>query len=779
MKKRIAIAVLAALLILAIVFAVSCNKESTPKSIAFKQGTLKNAYKVGDTVDLSDARIIVTYDDGSTKELSLTALGVTYTRFATDTAKSLDFEVKYMGLSAKAPITISQRDPSNPNTDPPHYPDPDPDPDPEPEPDLTNISRFGLPANYLAYQSAVREATSPSAEDDFAVKNVKYMVGSANKFLFLPDVYGTNKEGVEGAFDTVDINVKVHVFDATTAQYVELADGEVATHVTIDNNTYTFLESSVGNSYKIFITLADTYATTEGLEKTIEAEVTVVDGYNVYDEYGLSMFDTTDSGNFGVIRSRTNAADSQPMNDYTDIKAIILHSDIVVTRDALPTQYFWTQYDENYETSRAAVDSRYIDIFEGSLKSGNAHNALYTNTTNTALYGNYFTVSVKGYSAADTDANGIYQVYGNSMNTANPDSVAYPMPSWSLFGYVCDNGSIKNLRAEGNSAPSAPSGLMFLYNNTHYTVIDNVVASNFYTHIYNDKLYNSAVVTEMTEKNLENKYTMDLLNVRFYNSDSVMVYENSTKGVNIVDSVMKKAGGPVLLLVDKNDRTYNNLNADSALVGPIYKVDADSILESWIDGSELWFKLNPAAKVIMPDIVAIDNVLAGTGKTFVKAESVTDSTKNPAVTAEVKRINMIALVMPSGDKLFNGNNDPVRGEVSVGGDSFYFSQNIYTTLRDTKDKSLWGNPTVGTLGYPILVSGTTGMAAAHDYFGKYVNVNPRLGVAPFDVTKTSDVYGLYLKSGKNYFMVVLGGNVPEAEVVEEPPIDTPDINATN
>ena len=90
---------------------VTCNVvyyvlEAKVTSIALKSGTLKTDYFVGDQIDLSDAKIIATYEDTKTKEIALTSEMVT--GFSSATAgTNKELTITYAGKTVKVQYNIS------------------------------------------------------------------------------------------------------------------------------------------------------------------------------------------------------------------------------------------------------------------------------------------------------------------------------------------------------------------------------------------------------------------------------------------------------------------------------------------------------------------------------------------------------------------------------------------------------------------------------------------------------------------------------------------------
>ena len=103
--------VLGIILVLAVslITAVGCGGETTPTLTELKivDGTVETTCNVGEQLDVSGLKVLATYDDGTTKELSV-ADGVTVTNVDTATAGEKTLTAAYGGLTAELKITVTE-----------------------------------------------------------------------------------------------------------------------------------------------------------------------------------------------------------------------------------------------------------------------------------------------------------------------------------------------------------------------------------------------------------------------------------------------------------------------------------------------------------------------------------------------------------------------------------------------------------------------------------------------------------------------------------------------
>lgn len=751
MKKKFAIILIMLLALTCIFVACKDPKEPTKEVVSIEIVTAKTKYSVGDTISYDAVTLKVTYDDNTTETKTVRELGATVTTPA-DTSKigESTYTLTYKGKSVNHTVYVVEY----------------------------TVTKFDAPEFWKDYQQS-QKGIGNDNESSFKV-SAKYEVGNVNKFICNPYIEGFSEgsetsEAIEG---TVKIIPSVFVLNDATFKLLE--GSELAQYVTIDNqnNAYQFTEAAAGKTFKIEMTIDENaYNISSNLtNKTFSVEFVVVDGgYNVYEQNGLAVM--TDSFKDGVWDeilmsdgvALTLPADDKPLKDYIgNVNWIILHGNITIDPDLLPSSFFWQEGENGIETAKAnmptifkGTDSRhdYSKYLVGSLKdgmggstrtntdeyldnekiylfegSGDPHvqKALYVSSY-VSLSGNFFSVNVEGSISdlsEDKLTTGERHFFTIIWDGCGENSKA-PLGHWSIFKFQStrdqakdledDNKSsisMKNLSMEGNMTKTdstVPSGIMSINCSVDELELNNIIASRFFTNMVADNFLNGAYA----------KGDITISNSRLFDSYSNMLYAWRAH-YTIVNCEMKEAGGPLFILVDGN-RT----SATEDEKGPNITVDDKSVLESYCTGDEDWYAQYGAGALIST-IQSLDGLLLSTPKTILK----NSDGKN--------RINVIAAIIPGTDTILESNPDI---------DTHGFFRKVDdkgNVMADYRMHNDYLN-SVKALGAVVLQSGMNTLI--YDGTGDYLK-----GSGIKDPTFSADTLCIYMQAAKTfpYFGVVLG-----------------------
>lgn len=665
MKQKLFFAIALTLIFsLAFTFA-ACN--TTVTEIAVVDGTLKTDYTVGETVDLSGAKLKVTFGDGTSKEISLTADMLSK---AIDTSKegTATYTISYNGATTEIQITVSGNGGSEEYV----------------------IRTFELPAFITDYLEI-------SAKEDFSDANFKvagqvYEVGNANAFLLKPfaRAFDSNDDLVTLS-DGLKTLYKVEVSDSEKGEYVELTGDELANFVTVeDGYKYNFSAAAANKFVKLTVSLdKESYVVNEDVTTSHTITFKVVEnGYNVYDQEGLSVMNditrtelwaelwgcTVDDN--GALQAGNTPlilpADSKPLYQYVgNVNWVVLHGSITIDPDKLPAGYFWDNTREgycadNYNTALAAL-TPHEEVkgteLNGTLIDGNGYNSetgfysvvkngadsnynkgLY-NTAKVSVSGNYNSVTV---SKERSESGRLLKVLV-SRNTALNEAY-YQLCQWHVFKMfepLPDSGSyevpftqftIKNVALQGNGGRTesvGPQGVSMLNSYAMRTDIQNVVANGFYTNLSMDNYRSDE--NDVLEMNVANSKLFDTYNAM------VITWRGK---VDVTNCMLKDSGGPLFVVMDGNGRVLaedgNNLSV------PTISVDENTTLESLAIGNESWYaQLGSAVPAMFAQLKALDAGLQEiSGKTFC---TVKEGTKE-------SYISVLSVLIPEGDTAL-GSND--------------------------------------------------------------------------------------------------------------------------
>lgn len=647
MKRKIAILIF-------MVLAFSCFLVGCPSTAEKVTGIeileTQSKYAVGSTINYDNIKIKVSYDNNTTKESTVKELGATVVTSA-DTTKEgeTSYTIQYEGFSATKNLTVV----------------------------TYTIINYMAPSFWLDYQYNIKGS---SFDDDskFIDNTSIYEVGNVNKFIFIPVLEGIDATTSEPTTINQSIKTLTKVYLKNNGAYGNALEGnELSQYVSIDNNTYQFTEIAGGNTFKMEISLdTEAYILSSGLgNTTITIEFMVVDGgYNVYDQNGLAVMTDAflESVWEEIFKKNTSnpltlVADDKPLYQYVgNVDTLILHGSITLDASKMPSSYFWQQTDTGYLTAEGNI----TPVFEGkaklvgslkdgdgeshyntqdyldnnvSIADGNMQKGLYA-TTKCGLSGNYFDIKVPTVDNTNNTDKRFYSVVWFQSKT---EPLA-PLSHWSVFRMTkakadIENGNecsitFKNCSMTGNMGKSennTPAGMMMFNNCVDELIIENVIGTSFFANMTQDNYtYNGQEYA---------KGDNVIINSKFLDSYSNMV--TSWRGYfTIKESVMKRAGGPLFVLMDGN---RNNGETDDTK-GPNVIVDTKSKLESFATGDENWFAQYNAQPLIA-GLKTMDLLFNGY---FEKTMLTTKSDK--------AYLNVIAIIIPDPSAIMNPPADNIE-----------------------------------------------------------------------------------------------------------------------
>ena len=670
MKKRLTISLtVMAILMFALSLVCACaptTTESPVKEIKIKDGTVNAEYTLNSTIDYSSIILVVTKEDGTSAEVKLTDKGVEYNAIDTAVAGEKTLTVKYEGKEYSVSIEIIELIVQ------------------------LELDKFSEPQAYLNYlnNSKVKDADQ-IAEDEFAKKGNPYVIGSLNKFEFVPEVEDIEANVIANPQTTYKLFVKDNAED-TTYDEVDAPD----TYVLVEeDNMYKFTSSAVGKFLKLEIYPdAEAYdvTTLPATDQKVEIEFVVKEAYNVYNTLGLSVLDNLNVNNWKTLKNQQLKWDDKKLSAFTDVKLIVIHNDIAIDPDQLPETYFWTENTTGYQaalTKAQAIDDTYTqgnlgfaDRLLGSLRDGTAYGDHYShggivdgvdysnyggdaqangeyaeawlnenmqkglfNTNQCSISGNYMTLSVK-----ETATRHLTTVVSSD---CGDDNGTAPVSHWSIFKFfktsgegrldlTIDNISMVGNMGKGNNA-SVEAGLNAINTVCDSLNINNVKTTKFYIHIAVDSSTRNPV-----------ECVLNFSDSRMTNAASSMFYLWRSK-VNIANCIMENAGGPLFLMFD-GDRDANDAPANGDDGGPVLKVDDKSRLASYATGEESWYQMYKA-QPLLEGLKTMNAGLAlplpdGMGKTFVHEKEI-------SATETAPMFNVIAALIPDAGSIITPPSD--------------------------------------------------------------------------------------------------------------------------
>ena len=739
MKKKLSVLIaLIIALALALPVMAACNTTKTVKSLDF-DNPQKN-YTVGDTIDYDSWKVKITYTDGTTaiktvKELIADGAKLT----EADLSKEGNPTVYLVYKEVTARVTLNVTTAGGGGGD---------------DSDPLQVSAFTAPDSYTTYLT--KSTSTTDTEDDFRIKGQSYEVGTANKFIFKPTVKALDLEQNKEVEDNNPATVVKVYTGSAKGSYTELTGDELTNFVTVDNNTYLF--SKNGDKFvKLEISLDTNKFDVSQLseaQKTITVEFVLIDdGYNVYDQLGLSVMadlekmawseiwkcDTKVEDNVVKCIPRADSEKLVPQDDkylceYVDnISTVILHNDIKLNPDQMPSLYFWTStpglvtsdlYTAAYDSLEALgktvqdglvgtlrggdnsadeTDRNYMRVIDAlpsgettdgdykvyaqqSIETGiwlNMQKALFA-TKKVSVSGNYQSLSTpkKGERSATGRLLEVYVDWNHPTGPEAPDTVysIFHMLQSQREGSDVVTFAIRNLAMEGNNPKEntqgfVSAGLMVLDSYNMEQIYYNVNASQFCRMMSADDY---GVLEKDSNGKVGSGTPLDAKvsfeGVKFYEAYSNM-FAMWRSTVDIKNSEMKGAGGPLFIMNDGTRRISDNPTGTDD-TGCVLTVDETSVLQAYATGNENWYQIWNAQPLFSNIGSSVEPVMNALGKTL-------QVEKNSNM-----YYNVIAAMICSPGDLFNGagatnSNDlvDVRGTYKQYGETYAMHNQFLVTFR--------------------------------------------------------------------------------------------------
>ena len=727
--KKVLVFLLATLMIVSCILLVACDVTVT--EISLKGVPEKVAQNT--TIDYSKISVVAKHDDDSVKEIPLTDKSVKYDPIDTKTTGAKTLSVTYGGKSTQATITVEAG---------------------TVDVETITVTEFNNTPGYLAYQEA--KAVKSNKETEFVIRDKHYQVGTANGYRLVPQVTAIdeNLEDVELPESQIKTDYTLYIDNSGSWVEVPKTNNYLSE---VENNVYYFTQTAEGHTFKLVVTLSEGFELLTD-KTTVEQEFEVVSGYNVYDALGLSVLDNKNVKSWASLKTHKYDWDGEKaLKDFTDVTQVILHNNITITTEYLPDNYFWKTTDNavkdggiSYNQALSKVPAGYEDYLAGSLKETMLDEEWdYHNSEQRGLYisdgiglsGNYLTIDYEANYNTKGEK-GIYIVHDFADRKKD-----YPEAHWSVIKYMLKtdetkgNATIENVYFLGESGKTEksglPAGIMVMSTEIDAASVINTIASDWFGNFELDGATDAET-------------TFDLVDSKMYNSFSQMVYSYAMKEINIVNSEMKRAGGPIIIL---QTRTSSN---EADVIDTKINIDDKSVLESWLTGWEMWFAVNNLPGTDVEQMFAVASMVdAGekTGTHYATKKKVTIEGKEQ----EINAVNLMMIVIPEASNVFT-NQHVLKGTVTIGSTTYSMDEPVLNAFKNVQEISADGvdaaQTTIGVL-QAAHEYGQLGGMSEEEYNGYITQLQqlvggfgmlPQLPVAP--VYKSGVNYGFF--DGSNF-----------------------------
>lgn len=506
---------------------------------------------------------------------------------------------------------------------------------------------FTLPDTYTVYRNNLANATNDDTDAGFEgkymdVTDKNYYVGTDNGFTFLPNLR------VNDSFRKFTANVAISVYDESATQYVALVAGEPADKVvaysledtvvaTVDtyNHVYKFEDALDGKKVKVEVEPSATiYEWDEG---SLSAEFVIVkDAYNVSNATELSVLDNYGDTNHNWETDKvttSNWVNWKTEKGLTDVttSGIILHSNITLTKEDIPAEFFWTNPNGATEYTDANGNTMYVDTYAHDQSDFYVRNVAEGETFK--FLGNYFTIDMSSLPVAASNGvnydNESY-LYGSDFSNITflkiigktKDTSNIIMKNTSFIG----NANVSSMKDSGGDPYYAGGVIMFKA--THITAdVENTIIKTSFIAYFPD---GDAI--------------SNFKNVKAYDSNQSAMFTHMENEINLTNSYFERAGGPLIMLRDSNPTEAN--------VGHSTLYVKDSRLISKVCGQELFF-VSKNAQSKVGEIAQLSYVLQQAGLGYYAEQKDQNS---PTY------INAVVLILSAKNDL-----DSVIGDIGVEG----------------------------------------------------------------------------------------------------------------
>ena len=589
MKRKLLVSLL--ITMLAVLTISSCGIANKAVSNLQIISGAPTEVEVGKTPDFSELLVKVTYNDNTEKEVGFS--DVTISKIDTSKPGKVDYTISYEGGSAKSFITIKTP---------------------------AVVEGFEItgaldPESIVSWKNGINS-------QKYLDSGYCYFVGDDNAFKY------------ELSFTLFDLENmlpetrKLDYVSKSTVTYNGEAVGSEYVVIDEEKHTFDFTEAAIGKTFVI------TTSHKDYTEYTKSLEVTVVDGYNVYDAIELNLItnrndfvgETASSGArmLEVIKAHlannnvAGVSASMTLAEYKAfvdaINGIIIHDKLTIETTDLPEEFFFiTSTGEYYLWDHQSIF--YREFTEIKLTPNDPNPETFN------IYGNYFTIisndlpivatdgTINKDGVASNDDNGLSSTELIRFNIS--DTIFAEAKAQNKFYHENYVLNIYALGLHDNDPSLATQPELAQLRSKLGVLALKFRAGTYNLHAVNVEAYFQSLITEdydMTTNidycsfyNAWNGHIMPWVSNEFDDAGNGSLDSNGFHDgfrphtINITNSFIGKCGGPVVMSsTDGTDRAIND--HESAKV--VLNIDDNSEVFSYIKGDEAWFVANGASAIV-------------------------------------------------------------------------------------------------------------------------------------------------------------------------------------
>ncbi len=608
--------------------------DAKVSSIEIVENSIKSSYSVGDKVNYSNLAIR-TLDASKNTIATLKAADhateITYTSIdTTEVTTGKKFTVTYKNadgtFTAEMTYTVA-----------------------EIEYQLTNWMPNKTYTDTVSTVANPKLSTSEDSPESGFIEKSKYYVGNDNAVNLLPIMTALNPNNPldTKTIDTIPSNVTVELTDSdgkslTLDDYFENVSE-------LKSKGVVKFKDAVEGSFSLTFTSPDQ-------DQPIKYEMNVVDGYNVASAKDCFAIDSASWKFYGADVEKMKAWKQEQGIPYAN--GLVFQKDVTFNKSDLPSFYFWGD-----EATAESVKGSYKD-WQGLF------DYVFEKEGTVTIYGNDHRLMLND-SETDSDA---FPLIITDSQTGEVQEANKPISTHASIFYTHESNNvdpskcvfaIQDLEFSGNNGVSAEStittgGPMLIKSKTSASM-KNVNAS---------KTYMAVMLDNWTSDGFHYS-TIDVENCRFRDlgNSAVYIYKNGT--INIKNSDMMTAGGPLIFLNPYTEKlpTFTGdvaayAEAISKLVYTDVNLDGESFLWNYTEGKGGWFAAYSGAESYAATIKSISPLTqAQFGMDFLKTDS-----------SNVSKFDFTSFVLPtsSGEGLgLDSNSGGINASFKVDGKLVY------------------------------------------------------------------------------------------------------------
>lgn len=484
------------------------------------------------------------------------------------------------------------------------------------------VMTYAVPDAVQQYNNAIKAAnaagdiSNANTNEDgdafesafFKKDDYTYIVGDDNPYIFVPKMI------VRGEGEDVSTSHEVYKFPTVTTVVAQIGNIEVTldasaavdgkevtytyggkTYLTafVNENKYQFTADAIDNIFTLSVMPASNFNYT-GTAATHTFKV--VDGYNVTTAKQLSILEQIANKNSIRASLWNSIKQSQGIGVDQTAASVIFHNNIKMTAADMP-QYNESFGSENLVYTLPESEMNTLYDYASTNDYGKADKRLQMKSS-TFLYdnvmilqhegaggihGNFFSLDFSELPFVASFGNSMSGDYGFDFSNSCFLRVMSPTDQTSWHGDptnwdITNNFFINNLDVNGNAAQServGPSnrsvnagGVIFFQSEHSNVTWDNVKAK-------------ACFITYLTDY----VTVADINNLKSYDTYCSTIFFCSGAKVNITNSNLERAGGPLLLL----QQTKILEGHEPSTHIPVVTVDEASKLVNLVTGQESWF----------------------------------------------------------------------------------------------------------------------------------------------------------------------------------------------